>query len=212
MKYAETIAPHTQELVRCPWCGEDPVYVAYHDQEWGQPLTDNQRLFEALILDGAQAGLSWITILKRRPAYRAAFDNMNPEKIAHYGEKDITRLMENPRIIRNKRKILSAIENARCFLAMMEGPLSFSQWLWNWVEGEPLIHHFRTPGEVPASTDLSCTISKELKKRGFSFVGPTIIYAYMQAVGMVNDHLLSCFKHPLHGKARAASKRKAPRI
>jgi DNA-3-methyladenine glycosylase I len=199
MKGTETRAKQEQELIRCPWCGEDGIYVAYHDQEWGQPLKDNQRLFEALILDGAQAGLSWITILKRRAAYRAAFDGMNPEKIARYGEKDMARLMGNPGIIRNKRKILSAIENARCYLTMMEGPVSFSQWLWNWVEGEPIIHHFKTPGEVPAVTDLSSKISKELKSRGFSFVGPTIIYAYMQAVGMVNDHLVSCFRHPLGG-------------
>lgn len=188
-----------QEPIRCPWCGEDGIYVAYHDQEWGQPLKDNQPLFEALILDGAQAGLSWITILKRRAAYRAAFDGMNPEKIARYGEKDMARLMGNPGIIRNKRKIRSAIENARCYLTMMEGPVSFSQWLWNWVEGEPIIHHFKTQAEVPTVTDLSGRISKELKSRGFSFVGPTIIYAYMQAVGMVNDHLVSCFRHPQGG-------------
>ncbi|MDR2798363.1 MAG: DNA-3-methyladenine glycosylase I [Treponema sp.] len=198
MKGTETRANPEQEPTRCPWCGEDRIYVAYHDEEWGQPLKDNQPLFEALILDGAQAGLSWITILKRRAAYRAAFDGMNPEKIARYGEKDMARLLENPGIIRNKRKIRSVIENARSYLAMMEGPVSFSQWLWNWVEGEPVIHHFKTPAEVPTETDLSRQISKELKNRGFSFVGPTILYAFMQAVGMVNDHLISCFKHPEH--------------
>ncbi|MHB9291585.1 putative DNA-3-methyladenine glycosylase I [Hollandina sp. SP2] len=198
MKGPETKAKQAQELIRCPWCGQEGIYVAYHDQEWGQPLKDNQRLFEALILDGAQAGLSWITILKRRAAYRAAFDGMNPEKIARYREKDIERLMGNPGIIRNKRKIRSAIENARSYLAMMEGPVSFSQWLWNWVEGEPIVHHFKTQAEVPVATDLSQRISQELKNRGFSFVGPTILYAYMQAVGMVNDHLISCFKHPGH--------------
>jgi DNA-3-methyladenine glycosylase I len=171
--------------------------VAYHDQEWGQPLKDNQRLFEALILDGAQAGLSWITILKRRPAYRAAFDGMNPEKIAKYGEKDIERLMGNQGIIRNQRKIRSAIVNAQCYIALMEGPVTFSQWLWDWVDGEPIIHYFKTYAEVPTATALSCKIAQELKKQGFSFVGPTIMYAYMQAVGMVNDHLISCFKHPL---------------
>jgi DNA-3-methyladenine glycosylase I len=172
--------------------------VDYHDQEWGQPLKDNQRLFEALILDGAQAGLSWISILKRRDAYRAAFDGMNPERIARYGEKDIERLMGNQGIIRNQRKIRSAIANAQSYMTMMEGPISFSQWLWDWVEGEPIIHHFKTLAEVPTATELSHKISKELKNRGFSFVGPTIMYAYMQAVGMVNDHLLRCFKHPLH--------------
>jgi DNA-3-methyladenine glycosylase I len=198
MKHKETSTTHEQDLIRCPWCGEDRIYVAYHDKEWGQPLKDNQRLFEALILDGAQAGLSWITILKRRPAYRAAFDGMNPEKIAKYGEKDIERLMGNQGIIRNQRKIRSAIANARCYITLMEGPVSFSQWLWNWVDGEPIVHHFKTPAEVPTATALSHKIADELKKQGFSFVGPTIMYAYMQAVGMVNDHLINCFKHPLH--------------
>ncbi|MDR3131215.1 MAG: DNA-3-methyladenine glycosylase I [Treponema sp.] len=198
MKDAETRTKQAGALIRCPWCGEEEIYVAYHDREWGEPLKDDRLLFEALILDGAQAGLSWITILKRRAAYRAAFDGMNPEKIARYGEKDMERLMGNPGIIRNKRKILSAIANARSYLTMMEGPVSFSQWLWNWVEGEPVIHQFTSPAEIPRATDLSHKISQELKKRGFSFVGPTILYAYMQAVGMVNDHLVSCFKHPWH--------------
>jgi DNA-3-methyladenine glycosylase I len=166
--------------------------MKYHDEEWGNPVKKDIELFEALILDGAQAGLSWITILKRREAYREAFDGMNPEKIARYGNKEVARLMGNPGIIRNKRKILSAIGNAQSYLAMMEGP-GFAQWFWDWVEGKPIVNHYKTMKEVPAYTELSARISKELKKRGFSFVGPTIIYAFMQASGLVNDHLTDCF-------------------
>ncbi|MDR1900868.1 MAG: DNA-3-methyladenine glycosylase I [Treponema sp.] len=183
------------ELVRCPWCQGDDDYIKYHDQEWGLPLKDNRMLFEFLILDGAQAGLSWLTILKRREGYRNAFDHFDPEKMARYGEKDIERLMGDSRIIRNRRKILSAVENARSYLAMMEGPVPFSQWLWNWVDGTPRVNHYKTLKEVPASTELSEKISKELKKKGFSFVGPTIVYAFMQAAGMVNDHLVDCFRY-----------------
>ncbi|MDR3343557.1 MAG: DNA-3-methyladenine glycosylase I [Treponema sp.] len=183
---------------RCPWCLGDASYITYHDKEWGKPLKNNQKLFEALILDGAQAGLSWLTILKRREGYREAFDGMDPEKIARYTDKDIERLMGDSRIIRNHRKIRSAIENAQAYCTMMAGAGSFSTWLWNWVEGKPRINRFKTLAEVPTSTELSEKISKELKKKGFSFVGPTIIYAYMQAVGMVNDHLTDCFKHPDH--------------
>jgi DNA-3-methyladenine glycosylase I len=184
------------EKPRCPWCLGDEDYIKYHDREWGKPLKNNQKLFEFLILDGAQAGLSWLTILKRREGYRAAFDGLDPEKMARYGDRDITRLMGDSRIIRNRRKIGSAIENARAYLAMMEGPVSFSQWLWNWVDGEPVINRFKTLQEIPASTPLSGRISGELKKKGFSFVGPTIIYAYLQAAGLVNDHLVGCFRHP----------------
>jgi len=184
------------ELIRCPWCLGDPLYLKYHDKEWGRPLKNNQKLFEFLILDGAQAGLSWLTILKRREGFRAAFDGMDPELMARYGDKDIARLMGDPRIISNQRKISSAIENAQAYLKMMEGPVSFSKWLWNWVDGEPVINHFKTMAEIPAFTELSEGISRELKERGFSFVGPTIIYAFMQAVGLVNDHLADCFRHP----------------
>jgi DNA-3-methyladenine glycosylase I len=168
----------------------------YHDKEWGRPLKNNRKLFEFLILDGAQAGLSWITILKRREGYRAAFDGMDPERMARYGEKDIARLMEDGRIIRNRRKIESAISNAKAYLKMMDGPVSFSKWLWGWVDGEPVINHFKTMEEVPVWTDLSQGISKELKDRGFTFVGPTIVYAFLQAAGLVNDHLIDCFRHP----------------
>jgi DNA-3-methyladenine glycosylase I len=186
------------EKIRCSWCLQDEIYIKYHDKEWGRPLKNDQGLFEFLILDGAQAGLSWLTILKRREGYRAAFDGMEPERIARYGDKDIARLMEDKRIIRNRRKILSAIENAQAYLKMMEGPVSFSKWLWNWVDGKPLINHFKTLQEIPTSTELSEGISKELKKKGFSFVGPTIVYAFLQAAGLVNDHLVDCFRHPDH--------------
>jgi DNA-3-methyladenine glycosylase I len=184
------------ELVRCPWCEGDAEYTRYHDKEWGRPLKNNQKLFELLVLEGAQAGLSWITILKRRAGYREAFDGMDPERIARYTGKDVERLMGDPRIIRNRRKIVSAIGNARAYLAMMEGPGSFSKWLWNWVDGAPVIHRYTAMGEVPASTELSGRIAKELKKKGFSFAGSTIVYAYMQSAGLVNDHLVSCFRHP----------------
>ncbi len=184
------------ELNRCPWCHGDDDYIRYHDKEWGKPLRNNQKLFELLILEGAQAGLSWITILKRRETYRLAFDNFNVEKIAAYTDKDIKRLLEDPGIIRNRLKITSAIENARAYLKMMEGKQTFSRWLWDWVDGEPRVNYFSALNEVPPFTELSENISRELKKKGFSFVGPTIIYAYMQSAGVVNDHLTGCFRHP----------------
>jgi DNA-3-methyladenine glycosylase I len=175
----------------------DNEYTRYHDEEWGVPLRDSSKLFEALVLDGAQAGLSWVTILKRRRDYRDAFDNMKPEIIAAYGEKDIERLMEDGRIIRNRRKIESAIKNARAYLAMRDQGHDFSLWLWDWVDGKPIVNHYATMKEIPSQTPLSTQISKVLKKRGFSFVGPTIVYAFMQAAGLVNDHLTSCFRHSL---------------
>ncbi|MDR0411157.1 MAG: DNA-3-methyladenine glycosylase I [Treponema sp.] len=181
-------------MMRCPWCLGEPIYVKYHDEEWGSPVRDSQKLFESLILDGAQAGLSWITILKRREGYRIAFDGLNPEKIAVYGDRDVERLMADSRIIRNKRKILSAIENARAYCAMS---MPLSDWIWGFVDNTPIINHFKTLQEIPATTKLSEKISQELKRLGFSFVGPTIIYAFMQAVGMVNDHLVDCFRHEL---------------
>jgi DNA-3-methyladenine glycosylase I len=184
------------EIVRCPWCHGDEAYTRYHDDEWGNPLRDNQKLFELLILEGAQAGLSWITILKRRDNYRRAFDHFDAEKIAAYTDRDIERLMQDAGIIRNRRKIVSTIGNAKAYLKMMEGRQDFSTWLWNWVDGEQQINHFTSMSEVPAFTELSENISKDLKKRGFSFVGPTIIYAYMQSAGLVNDHLVSCYRHP----------------
>ncbi|MDR2149590.1 MAG: DNA-3-methyladenine glycosylase I [Spirochaetaceae bacterium] len=184
------------ELIRCPWCIGDYEYTRYHDEEWGIALKDNLALFELLVLEEAQAGLSWKTILHRRAAYRQVFDAMNPEKIARYTNADITRLMRDTRIIRNRRKIIAAINNAQKFLAFAEGPVSFSDWLWNWVNGEQIVNHYRTVTEIPASTSLSEQISAALKKRGFTFIGPTIIYAFMQAAGLVNDHLVDCFRHP----------------
>jgi DNA-3-methyladenine glycosylase I len=184
-----------KQLIRCPWCGGDAVYTRYHDEEWGVPLRDSQKLFEFIVLDGAQAGLSWLTILKRRDGYRAAFDNFNAEKIARYTDKDIKRLLADQRIIRNKLKIESAIKNAKGYLELEESGASFSDWLWDFVDGKPLVNKFKTMGDIPASTPLSEKISKELKKRGFTFVGPVIIYAFLQASGLVNDHLIDCFRY-----------------
>jgi DNA-3-methyladenine glycosylase I len=184
-----------REENRCPWCLGDAVYTRYHDEEWGVPLRDSGKLFEALILDGAQAGLSWITILKRRESYRAAFEGFDPEKIARYGDDDIVRLLGDSRIIRNRLKIESAVKNARGVLAMRDEGLSLADFFWNFVDGKPIINHFKALAEIPAATPLSERISKELKRRGFSFVGPTIIYAMMQASGLVNDHLTGCFRH-----------------
>ncbi|GHV37557.1 DNA-3-methyladenine glycosylase [Spirochaetia bacterium] len=184
--------------IRCPWCEGDALYTSYHDKEWGKPLKNNRKLFELLTLEGAQAGLSWITILRRREGYREAFDGFDAEKIARYTERDVKRLMADTRIIRNQRKIRSAIENARLYLEMMDGGRSFSKWLWNWVDGEPIVNHWRTMKEIPVTTELAEQISRELKKKGFSFVGPTIIYSYMQSAGLVNDHLVGCFRHPEH--------------
>jgi DNA-3-methyladenine glycosylase I len=158
------------------------------------PCHSNKKLFESLILDGAQAGLSWITILRRREAYRAAFDNFDAEKIARYGKKDVERLMADSGIIRNRRKIESAIGNAQAYLKLTEAEGSFSKWLWDFVDGKPVLNHWNDPSEIPASTELSEKISKDLKRRGFSFVGPTIIYAWLQAEGLINDHLVSCFR------------------
>ena len=184
----------SKEKVRCSWCLGEPIYTQYHDKEWGVPLKNGRKLFEFLILDGAQAGLSWLTILKRREGFRQAYDGFDPELMARYGEKDITRLLNDARIIRNKLKIRSSIENAKAYLRMEEEKQPFSKWLWNWVDGEPKVNHWKTLAEIPASTDLSEKISRELKKKGFTFVGSTIIYAFMQAAGMVNDHLVGCYR------------------
>jgi len=183
-----------RDKIRCPWCLGDADYTRYHDKEWGVPLKNSRKLFEFLILDGAQAGLSWLTILKRREGYRLAFDGFDPQKIARYGEKDIARLLADKRIIRNKLKICSAIGNARSYCEMEAAGENFSKWLWNWVDGKPVINHWETLAEIPASTELSEKISKELKKKGFTFVGPTIVYAFLQAAGLVNDHLVNCYR------------------
>lgn len=180
---------------RCLWCGDDPLYVAYHDREWGVPVHDDRRLFEFLILEGAQAGLSWITILKKRDNYRKAMDDFDIATVAAYGEADVARLLNDPGIVRNRLKIRAAIANARTVLAIQQEFGSFSDYLWRFVDHRPLCNHWRTQAELPARTALSDTISKDLKKRGCSFVGSTIIYSLMQATGMVNDHIADCFRH-----------------
>ncbi|OWY39466.1 DNA-3-methyladenine glycosylase I [Xenophilus sp. AP218F] len=181
---------------RCPWCGDDPLYVAYHDQEWGRPERDDRKLFEMLILEGAQAGLSWITILRKREGYRAAFQDFDPAKVAAMTEADVESLLQNPGIVRNRLKINSAIRNAKVFLAMQQQHGSFSDWLWAHVDGQPQIHGWDDYRDAPASTELSDRISKALKKAGMNFVGSTVIYAYLQACGVVNDHVRGCFLHP----------------
>lgn len=187
------------DLIRCPWCLGDDDYIRYHDEEWGVPLRDSRRLFALLLLEGAQAGLSWLTVLKRRGGYLAAMDGLEADKLARYTEADQARLAADARIIRNRRKILSAVENARAYLRMRDRGIDFSAWLWDHVDGRPVINHWKTMAEVPAVTPLAERISKELKAEGFSFVGPTIIYAYLQSAGLVDDHLADCFRH---GEAR----------
>ena len=180
---------------RCPWATSDPLYVSYHDEEWGVPLHDERRLFEMLVLEGAQAGLSWLTILRRREGYRRAFDRFDPQAVARYGPRDVERLLADDGIIRNRLKIDSAINNARAFLAVQEAFGSFDSYVWQFVDGRPTQNTWTTLEEVPAQTPVSNTMSKDLRKRGFTFVGPTICYAHMQATGMVNDHLSGCFRH-----------------
>ena len=180
---------------RCSWCGDDPLYVRYHDEEWGVPVHDDRTWFEFLILEGAQAGLSWLTILRRREGYRRAFEGFDVEKVAAFGEDDVERLLRDSSIIRNRAKIGAAVSNARAFLAVQEEFGSFDSYIWEWVGGSPIQNSWRRLEDVPASTPLSERISKDLKRRGFAFVGPTIIYAHMQATGMVNDHLVNCPRH-----------------
>ena len=191
----------TRNVQRCYWCGDDPLYVAYHDREWGVPLHDDRALFEFLILEGAQAGLSWITILKKRHHYRAAFDNFDPQRVARYGQKQVERLLNDPGIVRNRLKIAAAINNAGKFLDLQEEfgghgkDGGFSAYLWGFVDGRTVHNAWRSQAELPAQTPLSVALSKDLAARGFKFVGPTICYSLMQAVGMVNDHLVDCFRH-----------------
>ncbi|KPJ78948.1 MAG: DNA-3-methyladenine glycosylase [Deltaproteobacteria bacterium SG8_13] len=184
-------------MVRCDWCGQDPLYVAYHDQEWGLPAYDDRRLFEMLVLEGAQAGLNWLTILRKRENYRQAFDRFDPETMAAYGPADVRRLMSDTGIVRNRLKIEAAVENARAFLAVSEAYGSFQRFIWRYVDFVPLQNRWRSISEIPAMTAVSDRMSRDLKKRGFKFVGPTICYAYMQSVGMVNDHVVHCFRHPI---------------
>lgn len=178
---------------RCAWCSDDPLYQHYHDQEWGVPVHDDRQLFEMLILEGAQAGLSWITVLKKRENYRAAMDQFDPVKIAAYDETKLETLLQNPGIIRNRLKIGSAVKNAKAFLAIQQEFGSFDAWLWRFVDGQPLNNRPHTGKDIPVSTALSDQIAKALQKRGMSFVGTTIIYAYLQAIGVVNDHTRQCF-------------------
>ncbi len=183
------------EKVRCGWCLNDPLYVKYHDEEWGVPVYDDRTLFEFLILEGAQAGLSWLTILKRRSGYRKAFDNFNAEKVARYNAKKIQTLLTDEGIIRNRLKVHSAVSNAKAFLKIQEEFGSFSKYQWQFVGGKPLQNKLKSLKEIQPTSKESDAYSKDLKQRGFNFVGSTIIYAHMQAVGMVNDHITSCFRH-----------------
>ena len=180
-------------ISRCSWVSTDPLYIDYHDKEWGRPVHDDQKLFEMLILEGAQAGLSWITILKRRESYREAFDDFDVVTISGYTDAKIDELLQNTGIIRNRKKIESVIRNANAFLEIQEAYGSFDSYIWSFVGAEPIINHWDSADEVPAITKESEAMSKELKKRNFSFVGPTICYAFMQATGMVNDHTKDCF-------------------
>ena len=184
-------ALHEDGICRCTWCGTDPIYVAYHDTEWGVPEYDSRALFEKLQLDGFQAGLSWITILRKREAFRKAFDDFDPVKMARYKPAKLERLMNDAGIVRNRLKIEASVSNARAYLAMPD----FSAYLWNFMDGKPLQNKLRSMKDVPAMTPLAEKISKDMKKRGFRFVGPTIVYAFMQACGLVNDHMTDCHRY-----------------
>ena len=180
---------------RCQWVGEDPLYIQYHDNEWGKPVFDDRLLFAKLILDGAQAGLSWITILRKRENYWKAFDNFDPKKIARYDDAKFETLMNDPGIVRNRQKIRAAIKNAQCFLKIQAELGSFNSYLWDFVNGKPLVNTWTSISQIPTASPESEAMSTSLKKFGFSFVGPTICYAFMQAVGMVNDHMVDCFRY-----------------
>jgi len=180
---------------RCAWVGEEPIYRAYHDREWGVPLHDDRRLFEFLVLESAQAGLSWITILRKRENYRKAFADFDPAAVARFNARSVERLLRDPGIVRNRQKVEAAVANARCFLAVQEEFGSFDRYVWRFVDGAPIQNRWREIGQVPAKTRESEALSKDLSGRGFKFVGPTICYAHMQATGMVNDHVVGCFRH-----------------
>jgi len=183
------------EKERCGWCGTDELYVAYHDDEWGVPVWDDRTLFEFLILEGAQAGLSWSTILNKRAGYRRLYDAFDPELVARYDDAKVAELLTDPAIVRNRAKVAASIGNARAFLDVQTEFGSFTEYIWRFVDGRPIRNIWKTLAEIPAKTPLAETISKDLKQRGFKFVGPTIVYAHMQATGMVNDHIVSCFRH-----------------
>ena len=183
------------DACRCPWCGDDPLYIAYHDEEWGVPCRDDKRLFEFLILEGAQAGLSWLTILKKRDGYHRAFAGWDVEKIAGFSDDDLARLRQNPDIVRNRLKIAAARQNARALLALRDEFPSFADYLWRSTDGKSIDKGWRTLTEIPVSTAISEQLSKDMKRRGFTFVGSTICYSFMQAMGLVNDHLVDCFRY-----------------
>ena len=184
-----------KKVKRCTWCGDDPLYIKYHDTEWGVPVYNDRKLFEKIILEGAQAGLSWITVLKKRAHYRKVFDKFNPEIIARYNKRKIESLLKDPGIIRNRLKVEGTVKNARAFLELREKEGKFKDFIWNFVDGEPIINKWKTLKQLPATTEISQTMSKELKKRGFTFVGPTICYSFMQSMGLINDHTTDCFRH-----------------
>jgi DNA-3-methyladenine glycosylase I len=183
-----------QSLVRCAWVGPDPLSIEYHDREWGVPVHDDRKMFEFLILEGMQAGLSWMTILRKRDNFRSAYDDFDPVKIAQYDQAKFEELMNNPGVIRNRRKIEAAAQNAHSFLAVQAEFGSFSAYIWQFVGGKPKINSWKTINDLPAQTEESVILSKDLKKRGFNFVGPTIVYAHMQATGIVNDHTIDCYR------------------
>lgn len=184
-----------QKITRCEWCGADPLYTKYHDEDWGMPEHDDRKLFEMLLLEGAQAGLSWITVLKKRENYRKVFSNFNPNRIARYDEKKVNELLNNPGIIRNKLKVNAFINNAQCFLKVKKEFETFDNYIWQFVSHKPIVNKYKALKELPAFTEESDKMSKDLKKRGFKFVGSTICYAYMQACGMVNDHIVKCYRY-----------------
>jgi DNA-3-methyladenine glycosylase I len=186
-----TAVRHEDGICRCSWCGTDPLYVHYHDTDWGVPEYDSRALFEKLILDGFQAGLSWITILRKRENFRAAFDGFKPDVIARYDAKKIETLMQDVGIVRNRLKIVGTIESAKIYLTMPD----FSDYLWGFIDGKPIQNQFNSMKQVPTATPIAEQISKDLKKRGFKFVGPTIVYAFMQACGLINDHMVDCHRH-----------------
>jgi DNA-3-methyladenine glycosylase I len=207
-------SPHPDGLRRCPWPKQEPIYLAYHDTEWGVPEFDDRALYEKLILDGFQAGLSWITILRKRDNFRRAFDAFDPARIARYDARKVEALMQDAGIVRNRAKIAGAILSAQGYLDIMEKGPGFSAFLWEFVDGRPKVNRFRAISQVPAETELSRKISKELIARGFKFVGPTIVYAFMQATGLVNDHLVTCYRHaeltdglPAPARTKARSRR-----
>ncbi len=184
-----------QPVTRCSWCGSDPIYIKYHDEEWGVPVHDDRKLFEMLILEGAQAGLSWITVLKKRENYKKAFNNFDVVKISKYSENKIAKLLENPGIIRNRLKVNAAVTNAKAYLQVQKEFGSFDKYIWQFVDDKPITNKFKSLKDLPAKTEISDNMSKDLKKRRFTFVGSTICYAFMQATGMVNDHVKDCFRY-----------------